>query len=114
MSKEQSYLRIIAANASIQKHIAVILEAKAKELEKSRIWTCSHLHPQQYEDHKDLLEEPLKVHEQMIEIIEGITKVENGLAKNLSILLEEEEDNEGMFGGGFDLNRMFDGSGDGK
>ena len=33
MSREASFTRILAANALIQKHIAIILEAKAKELE---------------------------------------------------------------------------------
>lgn len=107
MSREKSYTRIIAANASMQEHIAVILEAKARELEKTRNWACNHLLPLTYEDHKSLLEEPLKLHEQMVEVIDGITKVENGLAKNLGIVLEEDDDSTDMLGGGFSMGGLF-------
>lgn len=90
MTKEQTFLRILAINAAIQQHLAVILEAKAMEIRLASEWMNQRLHASLYADHDSHLKASIKIHEQMIEVIEGITKVENGLAKNLKILLSSE------------------------
>lgn len=113
MNKEASFFRMLEVNAQIQRHVSVILEAKAKELRKSRNWVCSYLQPQGFEEHKSQLEEALKLHEQMIEVIEGITKVESSLNKNLGSVLGAEEGGSGMLGGeGFPMGGLFDGGGE--
>jgi hypothetical protein len=116
MSREASLLRILAANANIQKHVSIMLEAKANELAKSRSWACCHLKPHTYEDHVKQLKEPLKLHEQIVEVLDGLTKVENGLGRHLGLLIGSHEDAsefEGMGGtGGFNMGGMFDLGGD--
>ena len=107
MSREKSLQRILAAGAQIQLHLSYILAAKALEIAKSRNWTCSHLMPHTYENHKKQTVESLKFHEQLVELLDGITKVENGLAKNLGIVLGEDG-TDAMGGGGFSLDGLFD------
>ncbi len=115
MSREHSFLRILAANAKIQMHVSYILESKAKELEKSRNWTCRHMLDTAFGDHDSQLKESLKVHEQLIEVIDGITKVENGLARNLKLLVGQDESGGGLDGdSGIGLGGMFDFGGDMK
>ena len=111
MSREESFLRILGASAQIQFHLSVILEAKAKELEKSRNWACAHLLSHTYETHKTQLEEPLKLHEQLVEVLDGITKVENGMAKSLGLVLGDDG-SDSMGSGGFSLDGLFDKDGD--
>jgi hypothetical protein len=107
VSKEQSLTRILAAGAQIQMHLSYILAAKALEIGKTRNWACGHLLTETYENHKKQTQEPLKFHEQLVELLDGITKVENGLAKNLGIVLGET-DADAMGGGGFSLDGLFD------
>lgn len=95
MSREHTYLRILAVNAAIQQHLAVILEAKAMEMRKAGEWTNRHVNAAQFADHDSQLKASLKVHEQLIEVIEGVTKVESGLAKNLKILLSSGSNEDG-------------------
>jgi len=94
MSKEQSYIRILTANATIQHHIASILEAKAKELDKAAVWTRLHTHKSMYHEHDHQYKDGVRIHEKMIEVIEGITKVETGLARHLKIALNSEGESE--------------------
>ncbi|MNN29272.1 hypothetical protein D3C81_1428700 [compost metagenome] len=90
-----------------------MLEAKAVEAEKVRNWTLNHLHGHSFDDHENQLSKPITVHEQIIEVLEGITKLQTGLSSNLkAVLAPQEESNDsggmgGMFGGGgFDLGDM--------
>lgn len=111
MSREQSYLSMLDAAAKIQWNVAMILEAKAVEAEKVRNWILNHALDSSFEDHEKQLSDPLDVHEQLVEVIEGLTKLQNGLSSNLKSLLPEEEKSlsgedggfGGLFGGGFDL-----------
>lgn len=112
MAREESLIRILAANAKLQLHMAVILEAKGTELAKSRNWLCAHIRPDGYPDHDQQLKEPLKIHEQIVEVLDGIVKVENGLAKNLEILIGPEEEQESFGSGGLLFNNIFGSDGD--
>ncbi|MCM3700466.1 restriction endonuclease subunit S [Paenibacillus macerans] len=112
MSREQSYLNMLDAAAKIQWNVAMILEAKAVEAEKVRNWILNHVLENSFEDHEKQLSDPLDVHEQLVEVIEGLTKLQNGLCSNLKSLLPEEEEKSmsgddggfsGLFGGSFDL-----------
>jgi hypothetical protein len=103
MSREASFLKILESSASIQKNIAIILEAQADEAEKSRNWLCMHIQPYLYSDHDRQLKQSLGVHEQLVALIEGLTKVEFGLAKNLKVLLETGDDSTFDFDGLADL-----------
>lgn len=114
MSREQAYLNILDAAAKIQWNVAMILEAKAVESEKVRNWILNHVLDSSFEDHEKQLSDPLDVHDQLVEVIEGLTKLQNGLCSNLKTVLPPEDEEgggdggldgsfSGMFGGDFDL-----------
>ncbi|WP_059049564.1 hypothetical protein [Paenibacillus senegalimassiliensis] len=114
MSREQAYLHMLDAAAKIQWNIAMILEAKAVEAEKVRNWVLNHVVEANFDDHEKQLSDPLDVHEQLVEMVEGLTKLQNGLYSNLKTVLATEDEEAGgdgdlgggfggLFGGGFDL-----------
>ncbi|TNJ66529.1 restriction endonuclease subunit S [Paenibacillus hemerocallicola] len=108
MERSESFFWMLRASAKMQHDISLILEAKANEAEKSRDWICVHLNHQSYDNHEDQLKKPLEMHESFVELIDGLTKMENALAKNLKVVLNKNEDmsSDGMggfgslFGGG--------------
>ncbi|WP_136608387.1 restriction endonuclease subunit S [Paenibacillus dokdonensis] len=110
MSREQAFLHMLDAASKIQWNIAMILEAKAVEAEKVRNWALNHLTADAFQTHDNQLNEPLQIHGQIVELLEGLTKLENGLCSNLKAVLVQEEnglgDEDGMFGSGFDLGDM--------
>lgn len=89
MSREHAYLNMLDAMAKIQWNVALMLEAKAIEAEKVRNWNLNHVHTHSFEDHETQLTKPLGVHEEIVEVIEGLTKMENGLCSNLRSLLSK-------------------------
>lgn len=100
---------ILNAASKIQWNVAMMLEAKAVEAEKVRNWTLNHLHPRCYDDHEKQLSGPLKVHGQIIEVIEGITKLQTSLCSNLKVVLPQEEsssEDSGGMGGFFGEDGM--------
>ncbi|USB32488.1 restriction endonuclease subunit S [Paenibacillus sp. YPG26] len=113
MSRNQAYLNMLDASAKIQWNVAMMLEAKAVEAEKVRNWTLNHLHGHSFDDHEKQLASPITIHEQIIEVLEGITKLQTGLSSNLKAVLASQEDSGdsggmgGMLGGGgFDFGDM--------
>ena len=111
-TRRQSYIHIIDAYARYQGNIALILEAKAVEAEKSRNWICEYVQDGALGDHKEQAKQTGAVHEKIIEVIDGIVKMENGFARNLKLLLNRAEesgdsDSSGLFG---DLFSSGDGS----
>lgn len=112
MSREQSFLKMLEATANIQWNIAMILEAKAVEAEKVRNWVLNHAREESFGDHEKQLSHPLDVHEQLIEVIEGLTKLQSGFSNNLKTILPEEEssdDDDGDFDdlfGGMDMDGL--------
>lgn len=92
MNRNEAYVHIVEAMTSIQGHIAFILEAQAVEAEKSRSWLCEYACDGAFSDHKLQLKQATKVHGQLIEVIDGIVKMENGISHNLKILLNKNED----------------------
>ncbi|AIQ14207.1 hypothetical protein [Paenibacillus durus] len=107
MSREEAYLKMLESTATIQWNIAMILEAKAVEAEKVKEWTHHHIHPRAFDTHEDQLKESLSIHDAIVELVEGLTKLENGLCSNLKAMLDtgEEESSGDGFGslteGGF-------------
>jgi hypothetical protein len=104
--RNESYIRMLEASAKIQYNIAAILEAKAYEADKAKSWICSNLHPSRYKSPDELHKQTLDIHDTIVEVIDGITKMEQGLARNLKIVLGGgENDSEGY-------NDMFEDDGD--
>ncbi|QGR00009.1 restriction endonuclease subunit S [Paenibacillus psychroresistens] len=85
----------------MQFNISLMLEAKSLEAEKAKNWLCNQISHNNFSGHGDQLLQMLTIHQQMIEVIDGITKMEHGLGKNLKIVLETHENGEnGGFMGG--------------
>jgi len=105
MSRESAYARMLDASAKIQWNVAMILEAKAVEAEKVRNWVCNHVSPDSYADHQEHLKETLNVHDQLIEVIDGLTRLNQGMANVLKAALRHDQENGmgGLFNGGFDV-----------
>lgn len=100
MSREHALINMLDAAAKIQWNVAMILEAKAVEAEKARNWTLNHFQAHSFESHDKQLSEPLGLHEMLVEVIEGLTKLENGLCSNLkTVLTSDSDDSDGDSGG---------------
>ncbi|WP_281889184.1 hypothetical protein [Paenibacillus sp. YYML68] len=106
MNRTDSYHKMLAAAAKMQHNIALLLEAKAVEAQRSCQWICAHMGGAQYEDHTEQLKSSLDVHDQLLEVIDGMTKMERALAKHMTILLGEQEDGDGGEQGG-ELGDLF-------
>lgn len=100
MNKHDDYLRILQATVKLQENIAAILEAKAYEAEKSRSWITRIVRSSHFASPEDLFKQSAQLHEAMLEVIDGITKMQLGLARNLKALLGRSDQDGGM-GGGF-------------
>ncbi|MCI3919936.1 restriction endonuclease subunit S [Paenibacillus sp. TRM 82003] len=100
MSKTDSSLRIVAAAASMQWNVADMLEAKAEEMEALRDWMLHTARASEFASADDLIGQSAAFHEQLVEMLEGITKLEQGFARHMQLLLEEEEEDSGGGGGG--------------
>lgn len=92
MNREESYLTMLEATASIQRHISIILQAKAFEATKTKSWLCNHMYDGAFTDKADQLKQSLEVHEKIVEVIEGLTKLENSFSKNLKVVLNDGEE----------------------
>lgn len=102
MSRNESFIRMLEASAIIQYNVALLLEAKAIEAEKSRNWYLRHVNDRAFTQFEDQIKQANETHEQLVELIDGLTKVENALAKNLGILLgSSDDDSFGSGSGGF-------------
>lgn len=100
MTREEAYLSILDASAKFQFNIALILEAKAAEAEKVKKWILNHLFAESYADHVTQVQHAIEIHEYLIDVIEGMTKMENSLASNLKVVLNKDQ-HEGEGYGGF-------------
>ncbi|MFC4099618.1 restriction endonuclease subunit S [Paenibacillus xanthanilyticus] len=101
MSRESAYARMLDASAKLQSNVALILEAKAVEAEKVRAWLCNHVSPDAYGEQQEHLKDTLGVHEQLIEVIDGLTKLNQGMSNVLKAALRQDErgGGGGYFGG---------------
>lgn len=98
MTREEAFHSILEACARFQSHIADILEAKAVEAVKAKNWVCHHVFADSFEDHEGQLSFSTEIHENIIEVIEGLTKMEAGLASNLKTVLHpnQQEDRDSL------------------
>ncbi|BBI35019.1 restriction endonuclease subunit S [Cohnella abietis] len=103
MKREEAYHLTLDALAKMQWNVAMILEAKATEAEKVRNWILTHITNDTFDAHNDQLTTSLQFHEQNIEIIDGLTKLCNGLSRNMKVILNPDGDSSdnmaSMFGG---------------
>ena len=95
MSRETAYARMLDASAKLQWNVAMILEAKALEAEKVRSWLINHITPEAYTEQQEHLRETMQIHEQLIEVIDGLTKLNQGMVSVLRATLRHNQDQEG-------------------
>jgi hypothetical protein len=104
LSREPYYLGILEATAVMQDNIALMLEAKAVEAEKSKNWICCQLSQSSFPNQEALLKAPIEIHEKVIEVIGGLVRMEQALGANLKVLIGEREEESD---GDFDFGQMF-------
>lgn len=92
MGRDNAYLSMLSASASMQYNMAIILEAKALEAEKARNWICGHLSAEDFDADEQQLRVSIQIHDQIVEVIEGITKYNQGLVAMLRAMQEVEDD----------------------
>jgi len=112
------YMRMLDAFTRVQGEVALILEAKAAEAEKSRNWIRVYLQDGGFDGHREQLKASMAVHERLIEVIDGIVKMESALARHLKLLIggSDEGDADGLLGdlfGGADGDEGHGGAGKG-
>lgn len=110
MDRTDLYMQMMDAFTRFQGEVSLILEAKAAEAEKSRNWIQSYLRDGGFTGHKEQLKMSCEVHERLIEVIDGIVKMETGFARHLKLLTGGDE-GDGSSGSGGLLGDLF-GSGD--
>jgi len=92
MNREQAYHLTLDALAKMQWNTAMILEAKATEAEKVRNWLLTHVTRDTWVAHSEQLAASLQFHEQNVELIDGLTKLCQGLNRNMKAILQPEGD----------------------
>jgi hypothetical protein len=92
LSRAESYHKMLHVAAQFQKNIAIILEAKSVEADRSSQWICRNLSSEHIGGHSEQVKRTIEVHEQLLEVIEGLTKMEQALGKNLQVLLGKNQD----------------------
>jgi hypothetical protein len=91
---------MLDATAKLQRDIALILEARALEAEKSRNWICNHINYTSLQGHENQMKQTGEIHEYVIELIDGLTKMENSLNRHMQALLGQNDSGDGVGGDG--------------
>ncbi|MEB3100427.1 restriction endonuclease subunit S [Ferviditalea candida] len=95
MTREEGFHSILEASAKFQSHIADILEAKAVEAVKAKNWVWHHVFADSFENHEGQLSFTSEIHDHIIEVIDGLTKMETSLASNLKAVLHRHQQEDG-------------------
>ncbi|MNI19919.1 hypothetical protein D3C73_733680 [compost metagenome] len=107
MNRDQAYLNMLNASTKMQYNIAKILEAKAVEAERSSQWICNHFSVSSMKEHGERLKQTGEIHMFVLEVIDGLSRMENALAKNLKMLVRADEHEHMHAGGSGGLGNMF-------
>ncbi|WP_261378482.1 restriction endonuclease subunit S [Paenibacillus agilis] len=114
MDREHANIRILESMADMQWNIAIMLEAKTLEAEKVRNWLLNHMVASDSADVYEQTKDALDVHTQVIEVIAGLTRLQQSLNRNLQTILDPDGQDEqgaghannGAFKGPLDLEEM--------
>lgn len=113
MTRDEAYLSMLDACAQFQSHIAQILEVKAIEAHKAKNWICHHVFAESFQNHEGQLAYSTEIHDNIIEVIDGLAKMENSLAAQLKVILDPDrsaQDHSGPATDFFDFGGELDGS----
>ena len=89
--RSKAALRILEAAANLQWSVAEMLEAKASEMESLRDWVTDTVRWSNVKDQNAFVLRSCDFHGILIEVIQGVTRMESGLASHLNELIVEEE-----------------------
>jgi hypothetical protein len=99
----QDYESILDSAGRMQASIARVLEAKAGEARINQEWITRQLKAADLTSAGDVHSLALEMHDQLIDVLDGLTKMETGMVRNLKVLLGEEDEVDGeadAFGSG--------------
>lgn len=99
MNRDDYLFHILRSMVKFQHNVALILEAKADESEKARNWVLGHHSSAYYDNHSEQVKHPLDYHVHLLDVIDGLTKLEHALTKNLQTLLGPGDEPMGIVGG---------------
>lgn len=100
--RDLAYMRMIDASAKLQMNVAIILEAKAVEAEKVRSWLCNHVTSDAFAVQEEQLKETMQIHEQVVEVIDGLTQLGQGMVAVLKVVLRHDSSEGGFEMGGLE------------
>ncbi|MFX3632608.1 MAG: restriction endonuclease subunit S [Candidatus Pristimantibacillus sp.] len=94
MNREQAYMRMLGTTANMQWNVAIILEAKAEEAEKVRNWICNHISSDSFIGDQYQLKQSVQMHGQVIDVLDGINKMNQGIVSVLRAVLQKDQDGD--------------------
>lgn len=87
MDRNDLYMQMLDATAKLQGEITLMLEARVVEATKSQNWICEHINGMNVEGHDLQMKVTGEIHESVIDLIDGLTKLENALNRQLKAVL---------------------------
>lgn len=91
MDRTDLYMQMLDATAKLQYEISLMLEARVIEATKSQNWICQHMNGANLEGHDHKMKVTGEVHESVIDLIGGLTKLENALNHQMKALLGKNQ-----------------------
>ena len=96
MDRTDLYMQMLDATAMLQYEISLMLEARVIEATKSQNWICQHMNGANLEGHDHKMKVTGEVHESVIELIDGLTKLENALNRQMKALLGKNDSSSAL------------------
>ncbi|MDR6553934.1 restriction endonuclease subunit S [Paenibacillus qinlingensis] len=87
MDRTELYMQMLEATAKLQYEISLMLEARVVEASKSQHWICQHINAANLEGHDHKMNVTGEINESVIDLIDGITKLENALNHQMKAML---------------------------
>ncbi|CAH1229925.1 hypothetical protein PAECIP111891_06575 [Paenibacillus allorhizoplanae] len=87
LDRTDLYMQMLDATAKLQYEISLMLEARVVEASKSQNWICQHINTTNLEGHDHKMKVTGQIHESVIELIDGLTKMENALNRQMKALI---------------------------
>lgn len=87
LDRTDLYMQMLDATAKLQYEISLMLEARVVEATKSQNWICQHINGANLEGHEHKMKVTGEIHESVIDLIDGLTKLENALNHQMKALL---------------------------
>jgi hypothetical protein len=96
LDRTDLYMQMLDATAKLQYEISLMLEARVVEASKSQNWICQHINTTNLEGHDHKMKVTGQIHESVIELIDGLTKMENALNRQMKALLGKHPSGSGL------------------